>query len=133
MRNHALSFSMNSFCVLLAVVFSTAIAGPAAAQQRPLHTEDPEVIGAGRVLIEGGIDAASGEHYPVSGLEGNLWRIPVLGVSVGISSIAEIQIDGGPYDSLAITERKIAALSTLVTATGDHTHDVEDLVFATKV
>ena len=30
----------------------------ASAQQRPLVTEDPEPIGAGRVLIEGGIDYA---------------------------------------------------------------------------
>ena len=29
---------------------------PAGAQQRPLVTEDPEPIGAGRVLLEGGID-----------------------------------------------------------------------------
>ena len=31
-------------------------AAPAAAQQRPLVTEDPEVIGAGLILIEGGFD-----------------------------------------------------------------------------
>src|SRR5256885_15016012 len=64
---------------------------PAAAQQRPLSTEDPEPIGAGRVLIEGGIDYAHDQHFPVSGLEGNLWRLPILGTSVRISPIAELQ------------------------------------------
>src|SRR5437867_8945262 len=77
-----------------------------AAQQRPLVTEDPEPIGAGRLLIEGGIDAARNQEYPVSGLKGNLWRIPTIGISVGISSIAELQIDGGLYDKLTITERR---------------------------
>jgi hypothetical protein len=31
--------------------------------------------------------------YPVSGLRGNLLRLPLIGLSIGISSIAEIQID----------------------------------------
>jgi len=110
-----------------------AIARTVAAQQRPLVTEDPEVVGAGRVLIEGGIDGAHRAHYPLSGLEGNLWRLPVVGLSFGISSIAEFQIDGGPFNHLSITKRRPAPLSNLVTATGDTTHDVEDLVVGTKI
>ena len=110
-----------------------ALAGPAAAQQRPLVTEDPEPIGAGRVLIEGGIDYAHDQHYPVSGLEGNLWRLPTLGVSIGISSIAELQIDGGPFDRLDITGRKAAPLSNLLTVTGNTTHDVDDVLVGMKL
>ena len=106
----------------------------AAAQQRPLITEDPEPIGAGRVLLEGGVDAAHGVEYPVSGLKGNLWRIPSVGISIGISSIAELQIDGGLYDKLYISERRIAPLSNLLTiGTDTTTHDVEDTVVATKI
>jgi hypothetical protein len=115
----------------LAVVLS--LASPSAAQQRPLITEDPEPIGAGRVLIEGGVDFAVDQQYPASGLDGNLWRAPLIGVSVGISSIAEIQVDGGFYNSLAIDDRLAAPLAGLVTATGDSTSDVEDIVVATKV
>jgi hypothetical protein len=106
---------------------------PAAAQQRPLVTEDPEPVGAGRVLIEGGVDYAHNEQYPVSGLEGNLVRLPTLGVSIGISPIAEIQIDGGPFNRLTIDKRRAAPLSALVTATGTTTHDVEDIVIGTKI
>jgi hypothetical protein len=106
----------------------------AAAQQRPLITEDPEPIGAGRVLLEGGIDNARGVEYPVSGLKGNLLRIPTVGISIGISSIAELQIDGGLYDKLSITERRIAPLSHLLTiGTDTTTHDVADTVVATKI
>jgi hypothetical protein len=117
-------------CLSLAALF---LARPAASQQRPLITEDPEPIGPGRVLVEGGLDYAHDQHYPVSGLEGNLWRLPILGVSVGLSSIAELQIDGGPFDRLSITNRKAADLSKLLTVTGDTTHDVDDLLIGMKV
>jgi hypothetical protein len=105
----------------------------ALAQQRPLLTEDPESIGAGRLLIEGGIDGAHDRQYPASGLEGNLWRAPTIGVSIGISSIAELQIDGGFYNQLTITNRQDAPLSDMLTVTGNSTHDVEDFVVGTKI
>jgi hypothetical protein len=118
-------------CITLAAI---ALGRPAAAQQRPLVTEDPESIGAGRVLLEGGIDYAHDQQYPVSGLRGNLWRIPTLGVSVGISSIAELQIDGGLYDRLEISDRDSKApLGALVTVPGATTHSVEDLLIGTKI
>ena len=119
--------------VVLIVVFAVLLARPAVAQQRPLVTEDPEPIGAGRVLLETGIDFAADQQYPVSGLEGNLWRVPTIGISVGISSIAELQIDGGPFNRLAIQHRNPAPLSHLVTATGNSTSDVEDIVIGTKI
>src|SRR5215831_14115007 len=106
---------------------------PSYAQQRPLLTEDPEPIGAGRILFEGGVDVAHDQPYPVSGLEGNLLRLPTIGLSFGLSSIVELQIDGGFYDHLHITARHEAPLSDLVTATGDGTSDVEDFVVATKI
>ena len=111
------------------------IATPAAAQQRPLVTEDPEVIGAGMVLLEGGVDYGRDVLYPASGLQGNLLRAPTLGVSVGISSIAELQLDGGLYNRLSITHRGVgpAPLAGMLDVTGDSTHAVEDIVLATKI
>jgi hypothetical protein len=103
------------------------------AQQRPLVTEDPETIGAGRVLVEGGFDYGRDVAYPASGLEGNLLRVPLFGVSIGVSSIAEVQIDGGLFNRLSITERNVAPLSAMVTATGDSTSSVEDLSIGMKV
>src|SRR2546427_12021223 len=124
---------VRAFCLVCLTVAMLASARSAAAQQRPLVTEDPEPIGAGRVLIEGGIDYAHNQNYPVSGLKGDLWRVPTIGISVGLSSIAELQLDGGPFDRLQINDRRSAPLASLVTATGTTTHDVEDLVIATKV
>ena len=120
-----------AFFALLAVF---AFSLQASAQQRPLVTEDPEPVGAGRVLVEGGLDFARNQEYPVSGLEGNLLRLPTIGISVGISSIAELQIDGGLYDRLNITKRNpLAPLASALTVTGDSTHDVSDVVIATKI
>jgi hypothetical protein len=85
------------------------------------------------VLLEGGIDYAHEQKYPVSGLEGNLWRTPILGISVGISSIADLEIDGGPYNHLSITSQTPAPLSDELTVTGDSTSDVEDIVIGTKI
>jgi hypothetical protein len=111
-----------------------SLSQPAFAQQRPLVTQDPEPIGAGRVLLEGGFDAAHDEQYPVSGLKGNLVSVPTIGISVGISSIAEFQVEGGFYDRLNITSRNSAApLAGLLTVTGTSTHDVKDTIVATKI
>ncbi len=118
-------------------MYSTALVlfpAAALAQQRPLVTEDPETIGAGRVLLEGGVDYSWDVEYPASGLEGNLLRVPLIGVSVGVSSIAEIQIDGGFHNHLNITGRDPSApLAGMLTVTGDTTGDVEDIVIGTKV
>jgi hypothetical protein len=103
------------------------------AQQRPLETQDPEPIGTGRILIETGVTYARDMFYPLSGLEGNLWQLPVIGLDVGLSPIADLQITGGPYDRLSITDRRAAPLESLVAATGDTTHDVDDLNIGTKI
>jgi hypothetical protein len=117
----------------LAAIALLLVAAPAAAQQRPLVTEDPETIGAGRILVEGGLDHQRRIAYPASGLTGNLWRIGAFGVSFGISSIAELQVDGGLRNRLTVTERVAAPLADQLDFTGDTTGDVEDLVVATKV
>jgi hypothetical protein len=119
---------LSAVCVLL------LSASAASAQQRPLVTEDPETVGAGRLLIEGGFDLAHDYQNPVSGLKGNLVTVPTIGISIGISSIAELQIDGGIYNSLSISSRNPnAPLASLLTVTGDSTHDVSNAVLATKI
>jgi hypothetical protein len=117
-----------------AVLVSSAFAVPASAQQRPLVTEDPEPIGAGRILIEGGMDLAHDYQNPASGLKGNLVSVPTIGLSFGLSSIAELQIDGGLFNHLSISSRNPnAPLAGLLTVTGDSTHDVSNAVVATKI
>ena len=130
---------LRSFCsprILRRVVACLLLAFPVAsadAQQRPFVTEDPESIGSGLVLIEGGFDYLREQPYPVSGLRGHLFRIPTLGVSIGVSSIAEVQVDGLSYQRLSVIERQDAPLSSLVNFRGDTTSDMDDLVIGAKV
>ena len=124
----------NRFVVILALTAAllTFASWPALAQQRPLVTEDPESIGGGLVLVEGGFDYVRDQQYPVSGLEGHRFRAPTVGLSIGVSSIAEIQIDGVSYQKLSVTNRAEAPLSRLVDISGDTTSDMDDIVIGAK-
>ena len=118
----------------LLVTALAASAVPSFAQQRPLQTEDPETIGSGRVLIEAGFDYNRDVVYPVSGLRGNLFAVPTLGVSLGVSSIAEIQLQLGGYQQLAITGRvPTAPFASFLELDGDTTDDLEDMHVGAKV
>lgn len=128
------SSMVTSRILLMAAAFAVLPLTAASAQQRPLVTEDPEPIGAGRVLLEAGIDYGRDVRFPASGLEGHLRRFPLIGISVGVSSIAEVQIDGGLHNRLTLTGRDPGApLAGVVTVTGEHTSSVEDIVIGTKV
>ena len=120
-------------CVfVLAAMLGCAVS--AFAQQRPLQTEDPETIGSGRALIEAGIDYDRDVYLPVSGLRGNLMTMPSFGVSIGVSSIAEIQFDWGLYQKLKITDQVARApLSHLLQLDGDTTDDFGDIRIGAKV
>jgi len=123
----------HSFVTFFLAAAVAATSGTAWAQQRPLVTEDPETVGAGNVLVESGFDMLRNVEFPASGLEGDLLRVPTVGVSFGFSSILELQIDGGFYDRLTVKKKVAAPLSSELDFTGDRTSDVEDFVVATKI
>src|SRR5688572_12833090 len=119
--------------VMLVAVLVGGMTGPAWAQSRPLVTEDPETVGPGQILLELGLDYNREAQFPVSGLKGNLWRLGTFGLSIGVSSIAEIQLDGGLRNKLAIRERLDGPLSDMLTVEGDSTSDAEDIVVGAKI
>lgn len=125
------SFNRSFRTILVLLLLSGAL--PAVAQQRPLTTEDPETIGEGRLLLETGFDVGRSVEYPASGLRGHLLRAPLVGVSIGISSIAELQLDTGLFNRLTITEQIPAPLASMLAIAGSSTRSVEDTVIATKV
>jgi len=86
------------------------------------------------MLIEAGIDYQRDVYLPVSGLRGHLFTIPDFGVSLGVSSIAEIQIDWGVYQKLNITDQVAGApLSDLLILDGSTTDDFGDIHIGAKV
>ena len=116
------------------LVLVLAAARPALGQQRPLKTEDPETVGSGRALIEAGLDYNRDVFLPVSGLRGNHITVPAFGLSLGVSSIAEIQLDWGIYQKLNITEQVAGApLSDLLLVDGGCTDDFGDIHIGAKV
>lgn len=117
---------------LLCTVLFLAVPAIAAAQQRPLVTEDPEVVSQGQVLLELGADQLWEQRYPASGLQGTLLRLPTFGVSIGVG-IAEIQIDGALYQRLQIKERFDAPLAHMLEFTGDQATSIDDFTVGTKV
>jgi hypothetical protein len=126
---------MRASAIGVATVLATIlwIAPPASAQQRPLITEDPMTVGSGRLLFEAGLDYEQDVKYPLSGLSGDLLGVPNLGFSIGVSSIAELQIDGGFYQRLGINEQVRAPLTPLLDISGTTTSSIRDLLVGTKV
>src|SRR5262245_14759568 len=117
----------------LALGIVLAHGAESAAQQRPLVTEDPETIGGGRLLIEAGLEYGTDIFLPVSGLTGDLLQAPVVGASIGLSSIAELQVDAVLYQRMHVSSRVPAPLEFKVRYEGEHTSDVGDIVLATKL
>ena len=115
------------------VLLALAVPAAVSAQQRPFVTEDPEPVGGGVMLVEAGFDYALKQQFPVSGLTGNLVRGPLLGLSFGLSDIAELQVDGISFSRQLVTARQPAPLSDHLDFSGNSTSSIDDLVIATKV
>lgn len=117
-----------------ALVWAAILCAPAVgrAQQRPLVTEDPEPIGAGRVLVEAGVDWDRDLFLPISGLRGDVLTLRP-GFSVGLSSLAEVQFDGGIYQRMRIARRLDGPFAPLLDIPGDTTQDSGDLSVSMKI
>jgi hypothetical protein len=123
---------------LKSIIFAVCVAvgGTAHAQQRPLVTEDPETIGSGRILLEGGFSLEKDQTNFAHGVTGDISRLATFGVSVGIGPAAEVQIDGGLVQRLDITglvTSQPPAPGSTPFAVGDKTSSMEDLIVATKI
>src|ERR1041385_4480210 len=90
---------------LATVALLLCFASAAQAQQRPLLTEDVDIIPPGTVRIEAGIDFMQGAKYTVSGLKGDLTRVGVIGINFGMGPNVEFQIDGVAQNYLSINSR----------------------------
>ena len=117
---------------LVALVLCTALA--ASAQQRPLITEDVDIIPPGTVRFEAGIDFFQDAKFPASGLRGDLTRVGVIGVNVGLSPNVQFEVEGVLQNFLSINSTTPGAPIPLGfnPATGS-TNDTGDFRLATKI
>ncbi len=115
----------------LAFVLSMTVA--ACAQQRPLLTEDVDIIPPGSLRIEAGIDFVQRAKFPVSGLTGDLTRAGVIGISIGLAPNVEVQIEGVAQNFLSINSRGPSAIPLNVKAGANSTNDIGDFTLWTKI
>ncbi|MET0647913.1 MAG: hypothetical protein ABW208_14955 [Pyrinomonadaceae bacterium] len=125
-----LSKAARAACALaLALVLSAA----AQAQQRPLITEDVDVLEPGSLRVEVGIDFMQDAKFPVSGLTGDLTRVGVIGVHVGLSPNVEFSIEGVAQNFLSINTRGASAVPLGFGPGENSTNDTGDFRLATKI
>lgn len=102
------------------------------AQQRPLITEDVDIIPPGTLRIEGGLDFMQGVKYPVSGLTGDLTRVGVIGVSIGMGPNVEFQIEGVAQNVLSLNSRGPSAIPLNLAPGANSSNDTGDFILWTK-
>jgi hypothetical protein len=103
------------------------------AQQRPLLTEDVDIIPPGTVRIQAGLDFMQGAKYPASGLTGDLTRVGVIGINIGLSPNVEFQIEGVAQNFLSINSRAPGAIPLTLAPGVNSTNDVGDFILWTKI
>jgi len=115
--------------VVLAVI---TLSFTASAQQRPLITEDVDIIPPGTLRIEAGLDFMQSVKYPVSGINGDLTRVGVIGVNIGMGPNVEFQIEGVAQNVLSINSRGPSAIPLNLAPGTNSTNDTGDFTLWAK-
>lgn len=119
------------FCSLFVfVIFSIS---SASAQQRPLLTEDVDVIPTGTIRLQVGADFLQRARFPASGLSGDLTNVGVISVNFGLSPNVEFQIDGIAQRYLSIKSAVPNPAIQLALPSANSTNDVGDFTISTKI
>jgi len=126
------NFQLVTRTALLIALVSFLCCGVANAQQRPLLTEDVDIIPPGTIRIEAGIDFLQGAKFPVSGLTGDLTRVAVIGVNIGMGPNVEFQVEGVAQNALSINSRGPSAIPLSLLPGANSTNDVGDFILSTK-
>jgi len=117
-----------TFILMLLLTLTVAVR----AQQRPLITEDVDIIPPGTIRIEAGIDFMQGAKYPVSGITGDLTRVGVIGISFGMGPNVEFQIEGVAQNYVSINSRGVSAIPLELLPGANSTNDTGDFTLAAK-
>ena len=122
--------NMKRLFVCLNLIF--CLSGFAAAQQRPLLTDDVDTTPEGAIEIAAGVDFEQNAKFPLSGLRGDLTRVGDIRIKVGFSSNVEFQIEGVLQNFLAINSA--AAISPIpLTLDNNSSNDSGDFSLSTKI
>jgi hypothetical protein len=117
---------------VVAIIFMLGLSLAVRPQQRPLITEDVDIIPPGSMRIEAGLDFLQGAKFPASGLTGDLTRVGVIGVTIGFAPNVEFQIEGVAQNFLSINSRGASAIPLLLAPGANSTNDTGDFILWTK-
>ncbi|MEK6410087.1 MAG: hypothetical protein AABN34_24445 [Acidobacteriota bacterium] len=118
---------IRSFGRLLAVSIAiSALAASAPGQQRPLITEDVDIIKPGVIRIETGFEFLQNQRFPLSGLRGDVTRLADTRLSFGLAPNVEFQIEWTFQNFLSIKSRGPSAIPLKLGVNEADTNDVGD-------
>lgn len=118
---------------LLISISILALTAVASAQQRPLLTEDVDIIKPGVIRIESGFEFLQNQRFPLSGLRGDLTKIADTRLSFGLASNVEFQIEWTIQNLLSITSRSPSAIPLKLGVNEADTNDVGDIRLWMKI
>ena len=114
-------------CLVCALLMS------AKAQQRPLLTEDVDIVKPGVIRIETGVEFLQNQTFPLSGLRGDLTRLGDSRLSFGLSSNVEFQLEWTVRNFLSIDRLGPSAIPLSLGANLKDTNDVGDAKLWMKI
>lgn len=119
--------------LLLAIAIASVFALTASGQDRPFRTTDVQTVPVGDVRVEVGFDFLQDVGFPLSGLRGDETSVGVLNLRMGISKIAEIEVEGAVQNFLDVKSQGASFVPDLSLTGVNSTHDTGDFALSTKV
>ncbi len=104
-----------------------------AAQQRPLITEDVDIVESGRVRLQIGAGFFQQQRFGLSGLRGDLFRPITLGLHFGLNTNVGFSVEGSVRDYLSIRERGPNPIPLAVPPGAASTSGAGDFLLWTKI
>lgn len=103
------------------------------AQQRPLITEDVDIIKPGLIRIESGFEFLQNQTFPLSGLRGDVTRLADTRLSFGLAPNVEFQIEWTFQNFISITSRGPSAIPLKLGTNEADSNDVGDVRLWMKI
>lgn len=117
-----------SICLMLCLFLAVFATG----QQRPLLTDDIDIIPSGTIEVAAGVDFLQNAKFPLSGLRGDLTRVGDIRIRQGFAPNVELQIEGVLQNFLAINSATTPSPIPL-NISGNSTSDSGDFIISAKV
>jgi hypothetical protein len=118
---------------IMAALLVCGFVSIAYAQQRPLLTEDVDIIEPGSVRAQIGAELLQHQRFALSGLEGDLSRFGVVRLSFGLAPNVEFEVEGVLRQYLSIDRFRSGNIPLDIAPGALSTSDVGDFVLATKI